>query len=127
MYTALVYVVCINIDIHLKEHRIHAYQRIHHNFIYMCFQSIHLLFLYIYIYLCVYESINIARILVYPGAFNMVTGPAHWELLQRSRAVDNQVYVISCSPARNNDGGGGYVAWGHSSIVNPWGEYYEDR
>lgn len=56
----------------------------------------------------------------------MVTGPAHWELLQRSRAVDNQVFVISCSPARNNDNDGGYVAWGHSSVVNPWGKNYED-
>jgi omega-amidase len=62
-----------------------------------------------------------ARFLIYPGAFNMVTGPAHWELLQRARAVDNQVYVISCSPARD-ESSGGYVAWGHSSVVSPWGE-----
>ena len=55
-----------------------------------------------------------ARILVYPGAFNMVTGPAHWELLQRARAVDNQVFVISCSPARiPPQKAGDYVAWGH--------------
>jgi omega-amidase len=62
-----------------------------------------------------------ARIIVYPGAFNMVTGPAHWELLQRARAVDNQVYVATCSPARD-ESSGGYVAWGHSTVVNPWGE-----
>lgn len=31
------------------------------------------------------------QLLVYPGAFNMTTGPAHWELLQRCRAIDNQV------------------------------------
>ena len=61
-----------------------------------------------------------ARILVYPGAFNMVTGPAHWELLQRARAVDNQLFVLTCSPAR--DESGGYVAWGHSSAVTPWGD-----
>lgn len=61
------------------------------------------------------------NLLVYPGAFNMVTGPAHWELLQRARAVDNQLFVATCSPARDVSGGG-YVAWGHSSIVNPWGE-----
>jgi omega-amidase len=60
------------------------------------------------------------KILAYPGAFNMVTGPAHWELLQRARAVDNQLYVVTCSPARVE--GAGYVAWGHSSVVNPWGE-----
>jgi omega-amidase len=62
-----------------------------------------------------------AKILVYPGAFNMTTGPAHWELLQRARAVDNQLYVISCSPARD-ESSGGYVAWGHSTIVSPWGD-----
>ena len=60
------------------------------------------------------------NLIVYPGAFNMVTGPAHWELLQRARAVDNQVFVAACSPARDATGGG-YVAWGHSSIVSPWG------
>ena len=61
-----------------------------------------------------------AKILIYPGAFNMTTGPAHWELLQRARAVDNQCYVAACSPARDPDGS--YVAYGHSSIVSPWGE-----
>lgn len=61
-----------------------------------------------------------ARLLVYPGAFNMTTGPAHWELLLRARALDNQVYVAACSPARNTSGDG-YTAWGHSTIVDPWG------
>lgn len=60
------------------------------------------------------------QLLVYPGAFNMTTGPAHWELLQRGRALDNQVYVATASPAR--DEGASYVAWGHSTVVNPWGE-----
>ena len=50
----------------------------------------------------------------------MVTGPAHWELLLRARAVDNQVFVAACSPSRIE--GSGYVAWGHSSVINPWGE-----
>ena len=62
-----------------------------------------------------------AKILVYPGAFNMTTGPAHWELLQRARAVDNQVYFVTCSPARD-ESSGGYVAWGHSTVVAPWGD-----
>jgi len=61
-----------------------------------------------------------ARILIYPGAFNMVTGPAHWELLQRARAVDNQLFVATCSPARDETSG--YIAWGHSSVVTPWGD-----
>ncbi|XP_018605677.1 omega-amidase NIT2 [Scleropages formosus] len=60
------------------------------------------------------------HLLVYPGAFNMTTGPAHWELLQRGRAVDNQVYVATASPARDETAS--YVAWGHSMVVSPWGE-----
>uniref|UniRef100_A0AAA9RVT8 Omega-amidase NIT2 n=1 Tax=Bos taurus TaxID=9913 RepID=A0AAA9RVT8_BOVIN len=60
------------------------------------------------------------QLLVYPGAFNLTTGPAHWELLQRGRAVDNQVYVATASPARDEKAS--YVAWGHSTVVNPWGE-----
>ncbi|XP_074259649.1 omega-amidase NIT2 isoform X2 [Saimiri boliviensis] len=60
------------------------------------------------------------QLLVYPGAFNLTTGPAHWELLQRGRAVDNQVYVATASPARDDEAS--YVAWGHSTVVNPWGE-----
>jgi omega-amidase len=57
------------------------------------------------------------NVLVYPGAFNLTTGPLHWELLQRSRAVDNQVFVSMCSPAR--DLTAGYHAWGHSMVVDP--------
>ncbi|XP_056415269.1 omega-amidase NIT2 [Hyla sarda] len=60
------------------------------------------------------------QLLVYPGAFNMTTGPAHWELLQRARALDNQVYVATASPARDDKAS--YVAWGHSTVVSPWGE-----
>lgn len=61
-----------------------------------------------------------AHMICYPGAFNMTTGPLHWELLARARAVDNQLYVMTCSPAR--DLSAGYVAWGHSTIVGPFGE-----
>lgn len=55
--------------------------------------------------------------LVYPGAFNLTTGALHWELLARGRAVDNQIYVAMCSPARNMDAT--YNAWGHSMVVSP--------
>lgn len=55
--------------------------------------------------------------LVYPGAFNMTTGPLHWQLLARARAVDNQVYVVMCSPAR--DMTASYHAWGHSLVADP--------
>lgn len=56
-------------------------------------------------------------LLVYPGAFNLTTGKLHWELLARARAVDNQVYVALCSPAR--DLHQEYHAWGHSMVVDP--------
>jgi omega-amidase len=60
------------------------------------------------------------RMLFYPGAFNTTTGPAHWELLQRARAIDTQCYVATISPARNPDSK--YQAWGHTTAVNPWAE-----
>lgn len=63
---------------------------------------------------------NGALILFYPGAFNMTTGPAHWELLFRSRALDNQVFCVGVAPALNKDAS--YHSYGHSIITNPWGE-----
>jgi omega-amidase len=79
-------------------------------------------------------------ILIYPGAFNMITGPAHWELLQRARAVDCQCYVLTTSPARTDDPPvlpaitttatakyPHYTAYGHSSAVSPWGEVIATR
>lgn len=60
-----------------------------------------------------------ARIILVPAAFNMTTGPAHWELLFRSRAVDNQLFMVGTSPAR--DMTASYHAWGHSMVVSPWG------
>jgi omega-amidase len=60
-----------------------------------------------------------AKVLFVPAAFNMTTGPAHWELLFRQRAVDNQCFTVGVSPARNE--AGGYVAYGNSMAVDPWG------
>lgn len=55
--------------------------------------------------------------LIYPGAFNTTTGALHWRLLGQARAVDNQIYVALCSPARDVDCD--YPAWGHSLVVDP--------
>ncbi|KAF3058150.1 putative hydrolase NIT3 [Daldinia childiae] len=55
--------------------------------------------------------------LVYPGAFNLTTGPLHWRLLGQARAVDNQLYVALCSPARDLQAE--YHAYGHSLVVDP--------
>ena len=60
-----------------------------------------------------------ARVIFNPAAFNMTTGPAHWELGFRQRAVENQVYMVGTSTAR--DPGAGYVSYGHSIITDPWG------
>jgi len=54
----------------------------------------------------------------------MTTGPLHWSLLIRCRAVDNQAFVAVASPARVTDSN--YVAWGHSMVVDPWGKILEE-
>lgn len=60
-------------------------------------------------------------LLVYPGAFNLCTGPAHWELLLRARALDTQAFVAGVAPARDASPGSCYVSWAHSTVVDPWG------
>ncbi len=61
-----------------------------------------------------------AKLIVVPGAFNMTTGPLHWEILFRLRAVDNQVFTIGAAPSRDPESG--YTSWGHSLVVSPWGD-----
>lgn len=60
-----------------------------------------------------------ANCLFVPAAFNMTTGPAHWELLFRQRAVDNQCFTVGVSPAR--DERASYIAYGNSIAADPWG------
>ena len=60
-----------------------------------------------------------AKVIFVPAAFNMTTGPAHWELSFRTRALDNQIYMVGCAPAR--DVSAGYISWGHSLVTDPWG------
>ena len=82
-------------------------------------------------YAMLLTQIHKCKVLIYPGAFNLTTGPAHWELLQRARAVDGQCYVLTASPARTSPPDDSddetkkyphYSAWGHSTVVSPWGE-----
>lgn len=61
-----------------------------------------------------------ARAILAPAAFNMTTGPAHWELLFRQRAVDNQLFTVGVAPAR--DVNGEYVSYGNSIACSPWGD-----
>lgn len=58
-----------------------------------------------------------ADILIFPAVFGLTTGPAHWELILRARAVDNQVFVVGAAPANLPDG----QVYGHSAVVDPWG------
>jgi predicted amidohydrolase len=60
-----------------------------------------------------------AHTVIVPAAFNMTTGPAHWELTFRMRAVDNQIFMAGPAPARDSEAG--YVSWANSIIVDPWG------
>jgi nitrilase len=61
-----------------------------------------------------------ADVLLVPSAFTHVTGQAHWELLLRARAVENLAYVIA--PAQGGVHENGRRTWGHSMVVDPWGE-----
>ncbi|MTI49612.1 carbon-nitrogen hydrolase family protein [Sporosalibacterium faouarense] len=64
-----------------------------------------------------------AKMIIIPAAFNMTTGPAHWEMLFRMRALDNQVYMLGCAPARNKHAS--YTSYGNSIITEPWGNIVE--
>ena len=61
-------------------------------------------------------------LLVCPAAFSMTTGQLHWDLLARSRAYDANVYLAMCSQARNYQEPSSYQAWGHSMVVDPFGQ-----
>lgn len=61
-----------------------------------------------------------AKVIFNPAAFNMTTGPAHWETSFRQRALENQVYMVGTAPARDPEIG--YVSYGHSIITDPWGD-----
>ena len=60
-----------------------------------------------------------ARMVLVPAAFNLTTGPAHWELVYRSEAMYNQMFYVATSPARDMEAS--YHAWGHSMVADPRG------
>jgi predicted amidohydrolase len=55
-----------------------------------------------------------------PAAFTYTTGRAHWELLLRTRAVENQCYVVAAAQGGKHENG--RRTWGHSMVIDPWGE-----
>lgn len=69
-------------------------------------------------------AMNGAEILTVPAAFTVPTGKAHWETLLRARAIENGAYVLA--PAQTGTHEGGRETWGHSLIIDPWGEVLAD-
>ena len=59
-------------------------------------------------------------VLLLPAAFTYTTGRAHWELLLRARAVENQCYVVAAAQGGEHESG--RCTFGHSMIIDPWGE-----
>ena len=61
-----------------------------------------------------------AELLLVPSAFTYTTGQAHWEVLLRARAIENQAYVLA--PGQGGVHENGRRTWGHSLLIDPWGE-----
>lgn len=59
-------------------------------------------------------------LLLVPSAFTYTTGQAHWEVLLRARAIENQAYVLA--PGQGGVHENGRRTWGHSLLIDPWGE-----
>jgi nitrilase len=59
-------------------------------------------------------------LMVVPAAFTHTTGMAHWEVLLRARAIENQCYVLAAAQGGLHPNG--RRTWGHSMLVDPWGE-----
>jgi predicted amidohydrolase len=65
-------------------------------------------------------AIRGARVIALPAAFTKVTGAAHWEILVRARAIENQCFVVAADQV--GPAGEGKESFGGSTIVDPWGE-----
>ncbi len=67
-----------------------------------------------------FRQLGHVDILILPAAFTATTGEAHWEVLLRARAIENQCYVIASAQGGRHETG--RKTWGHSMIIDPWGE-----
>lgn len=67
-----------------------------------------------------YRALAPADLMLVPSAFTWTTGNAHWEVLLRARAIENQCYLLA--PAQGGQHENGRRTWGHSMLVDPWGE-----
>jgi predicted amidohydrolase len=67
-----------------------------------------------------YRAMGPVSLIVVPAAFTYTTGKAHWEVLLRARAIENQCYVLAA--AQGGEHANGRRTWGHSMLIDPWGE-----
>jgi nitrilase len=67
-----------------------------------------------------YRSFGAMDLIVVPSAFTYTTGSVHWEILLRARAIENQCYVLAAAQVGHHPNG--RRTWGHSMLVNPWGQ-----
>jgi predicted amidohydrolase len=67
-----------------------------------------------------YRAMGDCALMVVPSAFTYTTGKAHWELLLRARAVENQCYVLAAGQGGTH--ANGRRTWGHSMLIDPWGD-----
>jgi deaminated glutathione amidase len=67
-----------------------------------------------------YRGLGDVDVIFVPSAFTVPTGEAHWETLLRARAIENQAYVVA--PAQGGTHGSGRRTYGHTMIVDPWGQ-----
>jgi len=72
-----------------------------------------------------YQGMGPLDAIFVPSAFTVPTGQAHWEVLLRARAVENMAYVVA--PAQGGTHAGGRRTYGHTMIVDPWGEVIAAR
>ncbi|CAG0982783.1 nitrilase [Burkholderiales bacterium] len=72
-----------------------------------------------------YRALGPCSLVCVPSAFTWTTGNAHWHLLLRARAVENQTYVLAA--AQGGVHGNGRRTYGHSMLVDPWGEVVAER
>jgi predicted amidohydrolase len=67
-----------------------------------------------------YRAMGRCALMVVPAAFTYTTGRAHWEVLLRARAIENQCYVLAAAQGGSHPNG--RRTWGHSMLIDPWGE-----
>ena len=70
-----------------------------------------------------YRAMGYCSLIVVPAAFTHTTGQAHWEILLRARAIENQCYVLAA--AQGGKHLNGRRTWGHSMLIDPWGKIIE--